>query len=259
MATHGAQGEAPEEQGRRTGLRPRKTVDYLQAAQGYTKDDEGDEDYVKEEMTPDIEEEIGVEEVEKDDEEANDTKVESVEDEEEVKGVEDEEEAKSEEMAGISAMSAVEHAVGPNEQHVDDDDLFGDDDDDTTATHVTAKSDGGMAAAVIDDDDLFGGEDDKDTDAVAEDNDKGAGSKRKVTGFEKYLYARPGKKPKLKPLSKRRAPAEESYSTKAQGASPSKRAKVGRKENEQAAVTSASDQPPPRHRERRRTKTWEER
>ncbi|EGZ08996.1 hypothetical protein PHYSODRAFT_252274 [Phytophthora sojae] len=269
--------------------RPRKTVDYLQAAQGYTQDDEGNEDYVEEdEVTPDEEEEIGVEEVEKDNEEAKDTEVdddeegtENVEGEGEVKDVEDDEEAKAmgdveddeaakgKEMAGNSAMSAVEPAVGPNEKH-----------DDTTATHMKAKWDGGMAAAVIDDDDLFGSEDKEETanavedkDVVAEDNDKGAGSKRQVTAI--FTREEAAAEAAVQASSASRAAAAASSTTarkkatarkrkpppgrSAVGASPPKRAKVGRKEKEQAVITSASDQPPPRHRERRRTETWEER
>ncbi|KAE9114756.1 hypothetical protein PF010_g9597 [Phytophthora fragariae] len=74
MATHGAQEGLPGEQGRRTGFRPRKAVDYVQVAQGYTKDDEGDEDYVEEDVNAD-DEEVVDDEVVVDDEGAKDTEV----------------------------------------------------------------------------------------------------------------------------------------------------------------------------------------
>ncbi|KAE9142334.1 hypothetical protein PF006_g12545 [Phytophthora fragariae] len=275
MATHGAQEGPPGEQGRRVGIRPRKAVDDLQVAQGYTKDDKGDEDYVVEDVTAD-EEEVG-------DEEAKDTEVV---DDEEAPDVVDNEEAKHEEMSG--------NALDPTEKSFNFADLFGDDDDDdTTATHGKialgkAKPDGGISTAVGDDDGMFSDEDEDDTvskaidvvntDAVMEESEEAAGSKRQVTAFEETIRqfvraAREEAEAAAQTPSASRTAAPAPYTTprkqirapmckpaqSGDASPPPKRATVGTGEEKPAVVKAAGDQPPTRHRERRRTKTWGER
>ncbi|KAE9346182.1 hypothetical protein PF008_g8413 [Phytophthora fragariae] len=253
MATHGAQEGPPGEQGRRVGIRPRKAVDDLQVAQGYTKDDKGDEDYVVEDVTAD-EEEVG------------------------------DEEAKHEEMSG--------NALDPTEKSFNFADLFGDDDDDdTTATHGKialgkAKPDGGISTAVGDDDGMFSDEDDTvskaidvvNTDAVMEESEEAAGSKRQVTAFEESIRqfvrtAREEAEAAAQTPSASRTAAPAPYTTprkqirapmckpaqSGDASPPPKRATVGTGEEKPAVVKAAGDQPPTRHRERRRTKTWGER
>ncbi|KAE9345628.1 hypothetical protein PF008_g8658 [Phytophthora fragariae] len=287
MATHGAQEGLPGEQGRRTGFRPRKAVDYVQVAQGYTKDDEGDEDYVEEDVTADDEEndtevvddEVVDDEVVVDDEGAKDTEVV---DDEKAPDVGDNEEAKHEEKSG--------NALDPNKKAFDFADLVGDDDD-TTATHDKiahgkAKPDGGIATAVGDNDGMFSDEDDDDTvskandvvftDAVMEESEEGAGSKRQA--FEESIRqfvraAREGAEAAARTpnASRTAAPAPSTNPSKqvrgpmrkpaqsADASPPPKRAKVGREEEQRTVVKAAGDQPASRHRERRRTKTWGER